>query len=101
MIKLLALGDACLSCLDRTNFEDSKRYGSLVENLKDYNGPIFTNLECVLSDCKNVNLNKISLDCRPDYIKYLPFIDVLSLSNHRAVHSIIYNNQQRLGQNVE
>ena len=82
MIKLLVLGDICLSCLDKTNFENSKRYGSLVKNLKAYSGLIFANLECVLSDCKKVNLNKISLSCRPDYIKYLPFIDIFSLSNN-------------------
>ncbi len=82
MIKLLTLGDICPSCLDKTNFKNSTGYISLVENLKTYDGLIYANLECVLSDCKNTNLNKISLSCNPGYIKYLSFIDIFSLSNN-------------------
>lgn len=82
MIKLLALGDTCIACLDKANFENSTGYNSLVESLGTYDGLIFANLECVLSNYKNVNLNKISLSCKPDYIKYLSFIDIFSLSNN-------------------
>lgn len=80
-MKLLAFGDICLSCYGEHHFNDHS-YNSLISKFSDYDGLIFGNLECVLSNYKNLNYNKISLSCDAKMLNYISYFNIFSLANN-------------------
>lgn len=82
MTKLFAIGDICLSCYKEENFLSSTGYKDVLRIFRNYDGLRIGNFECPFTDSEQSNSNKIALKSAPEYVNYLPDIDVLSLSNN-------------------
>lgn len=81
MLKFFTFGDICPSCYKEHYFKNQS-YHLIISRFDNYDGLTFGNLECVLSNHKNLNFNKVSLSCDPKMLKYISYLNILSLANN-------------------